>query len=157
HPDGLTMCCWREEWHRWDASAYRILPDKELRAELAASAQAEMDRVKVAAQKVAAPHGQNPPTPRKGTRQLTGKLAHALASLTLLPGHIEAPAWLDGDGPFPAAEILACRNALVHLPSLVAGNNYFTPPTPRFFSPTCLDLDFTLQAPEPSAWLGFLA
>ena len=51
-------------------------------------------------------------------------------------------------GPFPAAEILACRNGLIHLPCLVTGKQHFAPPTPRFFSPNCLDFDFNLQAPR---------
>ena len=67
--------------------------------------------------------------------------------MTMLPSKVEAPAWLEGDVPFPASETLACRNGLIHLPSLVAGGkDYFSPPTPRFFSPSCLDFDFN---PDP--------
>jgi putative DNA primase/helicase len=39
----------------------------------------------------------------------------------------------------------------------VNGKNHFAPPTPRFFSPNCLDFDFDLQARAPAAWLQFLA
>ncbi len=46
---------------------------------------------------------------------------------------------------------------MVHLPSLVAGRDRFTPPTPQFFSPNALDFDFRPDAPAPSAWLSFLA
>jgi putative DNA primase/helicase len=83
-------------------------------------------------------------------------VAHALTSLTILPNTIEAPAWISGDGPFQASEILPCRNGLIHLPSLVAGKPYLTPPTPRFFSRNCLDFDFQIDAPPPSLWLKFL-
>jgi putative DNA primase/helicase len=157
HAEALTLRSWREEWHRWDGSAYRVLPDKELRAELTASAKAEMDRVNIIAQKLAEAKGENLPIVRKVTGQLAGNVAHALASLTMLPGHTEAPAWLAGKEPFPAGEMLACRNGLVHLPSLVGGKDHFVPPTPRFFSPSCLDFDFNGEAPRPAAWLGFLA
>ena len=156
HADGLTLRFWREEWNRWDGSAYRIVPEKELRAELTASAKAEMDRVNVAAQKLA-DGDKPPPMVRKVTGRMIADVAHALQSLTVLPSRIAAPAWIDGDGPFPASETLACRNGLIHMPSLVAGKDHFTPPTPRFFSPNCLDFDFNLLAPRPSAWLAFLA
>ncbi len=155
HVDGVTERFWREEWHRWEGSAYRILPDKELRAELTASAKAEMDRVNLVAQKRADPD-KAPPTVRKVTGRLVSDVAHALASLTVLPSRTEPPTWIGAEGPFPAAEILACRNGLVHLPSLVAGKDHFTPPTPRFFSPNCLDFDFDLNAPAPSMWLDFV-
>jgi len=155
HADGLTLRYWREEWHRWDGSAYRILPDKELRAELTTSAKAEMDRVNLIAQKLA--EKDKPlPTVRKVTGRMIADVAHALASLTVLHSRTDAPAWLVGDGPFPASEILACRNGLIHLPSLVAGSDHFVTPTPRFFSPSCLDFDFNTQAPMPAAWLDFL-
>jgi putative DNA primase/helicase len=155
HAEGLTLRFWREEWHRWDGSAYRIVPDRDLRAELTASAKAEMDRINMLAQQLTDGEGP-PPTVRKVTGRLIADVAHALASLTVLSSRTKAPAWIGTDGPFPADEILACRNGLVHLPSLVADKNHFTPPTPRFFSPNCLDFDFDLEAPAPSAWLGFL-
>jgi putative DNA primase/helicase len=156
HADGLTLRFWREEWHRWDGSAYCICPDKELRAELTASAKAEMDRINLIAQKLAE-EDKPAPTVRKVTGRLTADIVHALSSLTVLPSQCESPEWINGDEPFPASEILACRNGLIHLPSLVAKEQYFTPQTPRFFSPNCLDFDFDLQAPAPDAWLTFLA
>jgi putative DNA primase/helicase len=93
----------------------------------------------------------------------------ALKSLTLLPSEIEPPCWLDGDGPFPANEVVPCRNALVHLPSVVdllpcrrplngeidASEAAITP-TPRFFCTYALDFDFDLDAPVPVEWLKFL-
>jgi putative DNA primase/helicase len=154
HPDGLVLRSWRDEWHRWDGSAYRVVPEKELRAELTQSGKAEMDRINLIAQKLA--KDRPPPVARKVTSRLIADVAHALVSLTVLPSRVEAPAWMAGDGPFPASEILACRNALVHLPSLVAGKDHFLAPTPRFFSGNCLDFDFDLAAPAPAGWLEFL-
>ena len=81
----------------------------------------------------------------------------ALASLVTLPGTIEPPAWLGGDGPYPARELLSCPNGLVHLPSMAADKEGFTPATPRFFSTAALDFDFDPNAPEPVEWLRFLA
>src|SRR5262249_5576971 len=77
--------------------------------------------------------------------------------VSLLRGSMSAPAWLNGQEPFPAAEVLACRNGLIHLPSLIAGRPaYSLPPTPRFFSPNVLDYDFAADAAAPHAWLTFL-
>jgi putative DNA primase/helicase len=156
HADGLTLRFHRNENHRWDGSAYRVISEKELRAELTASAKAEMDRINLIAQKHAAADTP-PPTTRKVTGRLISDVAHALQSLTVLPSRIDVPTWIDGDGRFPASEMLACKNGLVHLSSLVTRKDYFTPPTPRFFSPNCLDFAFDLSAPPPSAWLAFLA
>jgi len=157
HSDGLTLRYWREEWHRWDGSVYRILPDKELRAKLTASAKAEMDRLNLIAQKIAAAKNDPLPTVRKVTGRLIADVGHALGSLTVLPSRLEVPSWIDREGPLPALEMLGCRNGLIHLPSLVAGKDHFLPPTPRFFSPNCLDFSFDLNAPAPTAWLAFLA
>ena len=157
HDDGLTLRFWRGEHHRWDGHAYRIIPEKELRAELTASAKAEMDRLNLIAQKLAAAEGKEPPTVRKVTSRLISDVAHALASMTLLPSTVKAPAWLMARAPFPPHELLACRNGLVHLPTLVEGKpGFLLPPTPRLFSPNCLDFDFDLNAGPPTLWLQFL-
>jgi putative DNA primase/helicase len=155
HAQGLTLRHWREEWHRWDGSAYRTVAEKELRAKLTAVVKAEMDRLNLLALKNGNPE-KPPPQVRKVTGKLIADVAHALTSLTILSGRVEPPHWLEGEGPFPAAEVLACRNGLVHLPSLVARNDYISDPTPRFFSPSVLDFDFDLAAPPPAAWLDFL-
>jgi putative DNA primase/helicase len=115
-----------------------------------------MDRVNIAMQ-VAAKDDKPPSTVRKVTSRLIGDVAHALQSLTILPSKIETATWLSGDGPFPASEMLACKNGLVHLPSLVSGKDYFIRPTPLFFSSNCLNYAFDQNAPPPSAWLAFLA
>jgi putative DNA primase/helicase len=154
HADGKTLRHWRGEWHRWDGTAYRTLPDQELRADLTAVVKEEMDRINEIARRLH--KGDHPPTARQVTTKLIANVAHALVSLTVVPSRTGAPAWVDGDGPWPAAEVLACRNGLVHLPSFVAGQGCVVPPTPRFFSPLCLDYDFDPTAPAPSQWLEFL-
>jgi putative DNA primase/helicase len=156
HAESCTLKFWRDEWPRWDGIAYRLIPEKELRAEVTEVVKREMDRLNLIAQKIAAAKGEPPPTVRKVTGRMITDVAHALASLTVFPGRTEAPTWIGPPGNWPAGEILACRNGLVHLPSLVARREYIRPPTPRFFSPNALDFDFTLDAPAPSTWLSFL-
>lgn len=155
HPDGLTLRYWRDEWWRWDGSAYRTSGDKEIRAELCDAIKAEFDRINVQALRCLEP-GQNPPTVKKVTAQLVGNATLALVGYTLLKGGIEQPTWIGGEGPFPPSETLAARNALVHLPSFVEGRPCLEAPTPRFFAPTALGYDFDPEAPEPVNWLTFL-
>lgn len=100
-----------------------------------------------------------PPRLHPVTTRLVGDVTQALTDLTLLRvGQCpDQPAWLDRPGPWPAAEVLPARNALVHLPSFVAGRPCTARPTPRFFCSYALDYDFDLDAPEPAEWLAFLA
>jgi P4 family phage/plasmid primase-like protien len=145
HPEGRTLHWWREEWWRWDGTAYRVVPAKELRAELCRRVKAEFDERREEGRAV-----------RRVTSRLVADVLHALAGEALLSGTVEAPAWL-GEEPFPAAEVLACRNRLVHLPTFAASGGGLAPPSPRFFSPNALDYDFDPHAPAPAAWLRFLA
>jgi putative DNA primase/helicase len=84
------------------------------------------------------------------------------------------PAWVEGwpdlkscsaappaasqfDSRWPVHEILPTRNALVHLPSLIAGTASTAVPTPQFFNSFALDYEFSPTAPQPVEWLAFLA
>src|SRR5262249_48912864 len=93
----------------------------------------------------------------------------ALESLAILPGRTEAPSWLGEPKPFDSAEVLPIRNALVHLPGVIAlhpfhqqGENpvevasAIIAPTPRFFCTYALDFDFNLDADPPAEWFKFL-
>jgi putative DNA primase/helicase len=155
--DGITLRHWRQEWHRWDGHAYRTLAAKELGAELTQFVKAAMDRENVIAQQQAAGNGDKLPVVRKVTGRLIADVAHALEGFTMLSGRTESPQWLEKVNPFPANEILACKNGLIHLPSFAAGHHRLLPLTPQFFSFNVLDFDIELDAPRPSAWLDFLA
>ena len=119
-----------------------------------------------------APADRRPPRPIAVTGRLIGDVIQAMAGLALVrtadcPAQ---PAWIESlprsSGredeepeeipPWPPAEVLPTRNALVHLPSLVAGGHCSVPPTPRFFNAFALDYDFDPAAPEPVEWLDFL-
>src|SRR5262249_51272602 len=97
------------------------------------------------------------PKARKVQQRLVADVSHALASMSILPGSIRCPSWIEeGPEPFPADEVLACRNGLVHLPSIIDGKRARLQPTPRFFSPNVLEYDFNPSAPAPGEWLRFL-
>jgi putative DNA primase/helicase len=155
HADGLTLRFWREEWQRWDGSAYRVLPDGELGAELTASVKREMDRVNLLAQKLAAAKGEKPPPARKVTRGLTGNVQLALASLTVLPGIVNQPTWLAGTVG-ERRNLIALSNGLLDLDALFAVKADVLPPhSPLWFSAVCLPYPFEPDADCPR-WSAFL-
>jgi len=155
HQDGLTLRHWREQWHRWDGSAFRELPDAELRAELTASAKREMDRLNVLAQKQADGDGPTP-TVQRITKGMIGNVEMALASETVWPGIVQPPAWWDGK-VWRRRNLIALANGLLDLDPLFDGKaDVLLPHSPRWFSPTCLPYPFDPDADCPR-WLAFLA
>jgi putative DNA primase/helicase len=174
HPAGTTIVYHNGEFHRWDL-AYRPVLEKEVRASIGKAAKAEFDRINLRALEK---HGRakkdraekekadgvtetgklaEPPRVEKVTNSLVGNVTLALSGLTMIDGRTTSPAWLDGEHEWPASEILPTQNALLHLPSYVAGlEKHSEPPTPKFFSPYAIDYGFDAQAPEPRLWLDFL-
>jgi len=161
----LTLRNWRDEWHRWDGEAYRVVAGPEVRAEITRLAKAEFDDENRAAieaynqKKIAGgippESDKGPPSCRKVRTGLVANVALALASECLLPGSRTQPTWLDGDGPFPATEVLVTATGLVHLPSLVAGRPCLLRPTPALFSGNALPFGFDPAAECPE-WVRFL-
>ncbi len=149
HPDRPTLVFWRGSWLCWRGGSWRCVPVEEIQAKLNQTIKAEFDRQSVFAQQV----GKRDRKARKVTAGLLNNVLGALKAEVLIGADIEQPAWLDRPGPWPADEVLAARNGLIHLPSL---NQGVFPPTPTFFSPSVLDCDFDINAPAPIAWLKFL-
>jgi putative DNA primase/helicase len=137
--DGMyRLRFWRgTPWH-WIKGAYRELQPSEVRSQI----------VKHLLERYSNLEGRH----ISNVLEIVKALAH-------LSQGIEAPAWLDQpDGEFwPADEILAARNGLIHLPAMVAGAaDFMQPATPKFFTTSALDFDFATDAPRPTAWLDFL-
>jgi len=88
----------------------------------------------------------------KPNKTLVERVIDALKAAAFLRGVANAPAWIGGGAQQPdAAEIIACRNGLLHVPT-----RKLLPPTRRFFTLNALDFDFSAAAPAPVAWLQFL-
>jgi putative DNA primase/helicase len=163
---GRTLVFHQGEFYRWDADAvcHRPAPTHELSSAIAELAKREFDArnredVERWKENPLDKKGQPIPKPqaRKVGTRLIGDVLQALRGMTLLPGSVAAPAWLDGQPPFPAADVLPTRTRLVHLPSLVDGKAGATcPPTPRYFSLSALDFGYDAEAPAPVEWLKFL-
>jgi putative DNA primase/helicase len=154
HKDGPTLKFWREQFWRWDDGSYHVVPDKELRAHVTRTVKNEMNRIN---QEALGAEQEKPPMARRVTGRLISDVLHALAGETILPSGTEPPAWLQAPAPFPADEVLACRNTLLYLPTLTQKEPVTSAPSPKFFSPNCLPFNFDSKAPSPKAWLSFLS
>ncbi len=169
----LGLRYWRDEFHVWDGAAYHAVPSGEIRARATRALAREFDRVYRRALEDAAarPKPGPPPRPIPVSARLVSDVIQALASLVMVSVREvpSQPAWLaarpdlaagafENDSPgWAAVDVLPARNALIHLPSLMAGTIRRQPPTPNFFNAFALDYDFDDHAPEPAAWLNFLA
>ncbi len=160
---------WRDEFHAWDGSAYHPVPAGEMRARVTRLAAAEFERVYRRALDQPPAGGKGPPRPVPVTSRLVGDVLQALSSLVMVGVHAvpSQPAWLPArpdqadepaaEPPWRAQDVLPARNALIHLPSLMAGQTRLIPPSPRFFNAFALDYDFDPNAPPPTHWLDFLS
>ena len=128
---------WRGAYHLWQKGQYLELQNGEVRARLVEHLQGRFTHL--------------------STRGVADVLEH-LRALCLLAGLTEPPTWLTPTPPngWQADEVLVARNGLVHMPSLVANQMHFIPPTPRFFTTVALDYAFNADAPQPVTWLEFL-
>jgi putative DNA primase/helicase len=137
--DGVSpLRFWNDEWFLWHDGSYRRVQPSEVRAEVIR----RINRTNFAV-----------------TTSITSNLMDQLRAQAILPSAIESPAWIvQTPTDWPADELLATRNQLVHLPSLVAQQpGSFISATPRFFTNAALDYDFDFAAPPPVAWLEFLS
>jgi P4 family phage/plasmid primase-like protien len=159
--DGLTLAYHRGVWLEWVDSAWREMPEGDLRAKVALFCKAELEEWSKA----------NGGKEVKATRAVVSDMLQALAGLTVLSGRIDDGSWLDAPelaARFPARSVLPARNAIVSLPALIAEGFGPEPvgaeglaratckPSPRFFSRYALDYDFDINAGPPVAWLRFL-
>lgn len=129
---------WRDGWLYWRDGAYRELGNGEVRARVVRWLDERYMMLR---------------------QSDSSNVLDVLKAHAILSAGTEPPAWL-GKAPvaWPAADVLATRSALVHMPSLVSGATQFTiPATPQYFTTAALDYDFAADAPEPTAWLTFLA
>ncbi len=75
----------------------------------------------------------------------------ALRASAHLPSENKAPCWLGDRAEPPSAELIACRNGLLHLPTRKLHSH-----TPAFFNVNSLPFDYLANAPAPRSWLKFL-
>jgi putative DNA primase/helicase len=175
HED-LFLRYWQDEYHWWDGSRYRIIPPKELRAEVTGHVAAtfrlaydralERWRLRQQAAQVVAGEGRQPQSVGKGpelipvTTRIVGDVLQALAGMCLLTERAvpQVPAWICHERPWPLSEIMPARNAIVHIPTLAGADpeSAIAPPSPCLFAAYAVDYDVDPRPPEPTNWLTFL-
>ncbi len=135
--DDCRLRFWRGEWWYWQGSGYRLLSDGDLRARLVEFFSRDYYNVK--------------------REHISNALEH-LRSLCLVPSHEDAPTWLDSTPTdWPASECIATKSGIFHLASYAELEPCLRSSTPRYFTTTGVEYSFDPDAPEPSAWLQFLA
>jgi putative DNA primase/helicase len=82
---------------------------------------------------------------------MVANVLDALRAASHLDENIAPPIWLDQVLEFPAAEIIACSNGLLHLPTRTLLRH-----SPDFFTHNAVDFAFDREASEPRQWLAFL-
>jgi P4 family phage/plasmid primase-like protien len=160
HQDGKTLRFHRSLWYRWDGTAYKTLPDTQLRAEVNAAIKREFDSIaKEKAEKQAKSaegDDKGPPKAMKVTTGLVTNVIEALQSMTLVRGDIDPPAWLGLGTTAEPRNYIALSNGIVDLSALLRGDaDALRPHSPLWFSTVCLPYAYDSTAGCPK-WLRFL-
>jgi len=141
HPDAQTIHHQQATFHVWTGTHYIESAPEEIRAHVYNFLDGAM---RVNENDKLAPFNPN--------KAKIANVLEALAASAQLDGSIRAPAWLDGE-PHPSeADIPACANGLLHLPTRVLLAH-----TPAFFGLNAVDYAYDATAGKPEAWLAFLA
>jgi len=138
--DARTLHHHRGAFYKWNGRAYLEKADGELRSEIYPFLDQSFAEDKKGALQ-----------PVKPNASMVTNVLDGLRAASHLDGSIAAPAWLRQVSQYPAEEIVACENGLLHLPSAKIIDN-----TPEFFTYNALDFAFDQEAPEPKQWLDFL-
>ena len=89
--------------------------------------------------------------PFNPNRNKVGDVQDALAAAAQLPSAVRAPSWMDAEPHANAADIFACSNGLLHLPTRT-----LLPHTPTFYSVNAVEYAYDARVKEPVEWLRFL-
>lgn len=89
--------------------------------------------------------------PFNPNRSKVGDVLEALAAAAQLPGTVRTPTWLDSESHPSPADIFACSNGLLHLPTRTLLDH-----TPSFFGVNAVDYRHDKHAGAPVEWLRFL-
>jgi P4 family phage/plasmid primase-like protien len=141
----LTLRFWRNEWWRFQAGCYQVVPDAQLRGELTTEIKQAFDQSGV--------------TDKEGFvfkvgKSLVNNVMQALAGDVLVPDSTEQPAWLDqSERP---RTFLSVENGLLDTSAAIAGSqSLIVPTTPHWFSSVCLPVRYEAGADCPR-FLQFL-
>jgi putative DNA primase/helicase len=142
---------WRGAFHRWDGGVWTETEDRGIRADLYA--------VLENAYYVEPPKR---PAPWSPNRRKIADVLEALAAITHLTEHTDAPAWLNDEiadnarhglpgAGMAAREMVAVRNGLLHVPTRALIEH-----TPFYWNRVLVPFDYDPDALDPVFWLKFL-
>lgn len=134
-----TLQFWQSDFYTWTGASYSKIPIDDVRAAL-------YDFFKGAFVM-----GKNGEEPFRPNRHRIADLHDALKAAANLSYNHAPPCWLKKTSKHDAAELIAMKNGLLHLPSLSLYK-----PDPTFFTTSSLPFDYNQDAPEPQEWLRFL-
>ena len=129
-----------DAFYIWTGSCYREMKKEEIRAELYQFLDEAYCKTKDG---TLAPFNPN--------KAKVGNVLEALAAEAQLSLTIRSPAWLEDAAQPAAAEIMACRNGLLHLPE-----RRLYPHSATFFNLNAVGYDYDISAKPPAEWLRFL-
>ncbi len=127
------------QFYCWDGTCWPLLDEDTLRANL----YLEFEHAKYSTEDDLKNFAPN--------KNKMANLAEALQAVCNWPRSIDPPSWLDERELPSPADIVACRNGLVHLP-----DRSLLEHTPHFFQHHALPFDFDPEAPVPERWMRFL-
>jgi putative DNA primase/helicase len=140
--DVLLLRHWRGAWWQWEQSRWAEIDDR-----VARKAAYEFTETAIYLEKKGETWVSKPWAPN---RHKVSDLIDAFSAIAHLDERVTTPAWTTPE-PWPATEMVACRNGLLHLPTRL-----LTAHTPTFFNQVSVAIDYDEDAPEPTRWLAFL-
>ena len=133
-------------FYRWMGSHYAETPDADIRASI-------YDALENAQRVVRSKDDGDVLVPFRPARSSVDNVADALRAAANLPGDAHTrTCWLDGRATPDPKEVVAVKNGLLYMPT-----REVMPHDPRFFTLSALPFAFDSKAPDPRAWLDFLA
>lgn len=130
----LTLRRWRGGWMTWQQAAWKETEDTVICTWL----YRRLERAKYIDKTGKSPEVK----PWEPNRHRVSDLADALIAITHLAEDVHPPAWLDGDEPAPAGEIVSAANGLLHV-----GTRKLYAHSPRYFGLTSVPFGYDPAAP----------
>lgn len=140
----LTLRCWRGGWMRWTGTHWTDDEDSRVRA-WAYEALEDAVFPKVV-------KGMPTLEPWSPTRFKIANVIEALGAVAHLGEDVDTPAWLTGPAPYPAGQMVACDNGLLHV-----GTRRLLPATPAFYNQVAVPFAYQANPDAPARWLRFLS
>jgi putative DNA primase/helicase len=144
--DGVrNLLAYRGDWQLWRTTHWSEID--------AAAVRARMYRALEHAYYIQVVNGVPELRPWEPTRHKVANVLEAMAAIGYLSSDIDAPDWIETvhSAKSSAAQMISCQNGLLDL-----GSRTLYDHTPALFNFVSAPFDYDPDAPEPTAWLGFL-